>query len=708
MDHVHSLRRSAWSAALFVLLCHAYPAQGRQPAAELVAATRRLSNIAAGRPHVLLSAMECGRLEHLRDSRGRPLNVQAGGQALVVNDFLTELPSFVAPAVATQVARGEQAAHEGPRVSAAFLRYEGMETRGLKRLAPLEATLAGQRETVGVWHSRHPRGAALYFFEHPLFARRTLLENTPEASLYASRGGDRQPLGQPGVPPYALPWEDAAVYSLFNQAIAALARRIEPDVYHAHDYHAALAPLYMERPPASVLTLHNGGYQGLFKTPGFGDRRSAPTAKHPRGLPLGDHERNQRLLDLLRLPEATYLRYFEQDGLLNLLKGSLGWLQEHFGLAGIAVSPGYAAELRQSREEVLEQLFREQPGAAVDPERVFVPSHGLEFGNVIGITNGLARTAHASTHRELERAADPSTLGDLQHPEVRRAFLERDLRFGSELEHAAGRERTLASLRELKRLLQLEVFGAASPERPVLVVVGRLVEQKGLGVLLDNVPYLVEHHGAQLLVLGSAGDAAGAADLQQLEALAARYPDAVKVYPRFVTGPLNVLSRAGADFTVLPSRFEPCGMTDIEAAWLGAVPIARRTGGLGKVASGIYYRYTNVADRAGHGRALRAALDDALGEFRERPQAFHERQLEGLAQGFSWQEAFGAYFTAYRAAAQHQLNALIGSELAQQRLSIGDAEQLAGPDLAALLLASQRAAPGAAPRARRPSHPRSR
>ncbi|MBK8479620.1 MAG: glycogen/starch synthase [Proteobacteria bacterium] len=701
MNHGRALRRSAWAAALYFLLGYATPAQGRRPEAELAAATRRLNNIAAGRPHVLLSAMECGRLEHLRDTRGRPLNVQAGGQALVVNDFLTELPAFVAPAVATQVARGEEAAHEGPRVSAAFLRYEGLATRGLKRLAPLQTILAGQREMVGVWHSRHPRGAALYFFEHPLFARRTLLENTPEASIYASRGGDRQPLGQPGVPPYALPWEDAAVYSLYNQAIAALARRIEPDVYHAHDYHAALAPIYMERPPASVLTLHNGGYQGLFKTPGFGDRRSASTAEHPRGLPLGDRQRNQRLLELLRLPEATYLRYFEQDGLLNLLKGSLGWLQEHFGLAGIAVSPGYAAELRQSRDEILEQLFREQPGAAVDPERVFVPSHGLEFGNVIGITNGLARTAHASTHRELERAGGSDRLGDLQHPEVRRAFLERDLRFGSDLKSAAGRERTLASLGELKRLLQLEVFGVAAPERPVLVVVGRLVEQKGLGVLLDNVPYLVEQHGAQLLVLGSAGDAAGAADLQQLEALAARYPDAVRVYPRFVTGPLNVLSRAGADFTVLPSRFEPCGMTDIEAAWLGAVPVARRTGGLGKVQSGIYYSYTNVAERAGHVRALRAALDDALGEYRQRPQAFHERQLEGLAQSFSWQDAFGAYFTAYRAAAQHQLNALIGGALGQQRLNIAEAERLALPDLASLLVAAQGGGRAEAPRTRR-------
>lgn len=694
MQHRHLRGRLAWFIVLLVSLAGGSPAVARTPRGGVVAAAaRRLANIAGGRPHVLLSAMEFGRLEHLRDTLGRPLNVQAGGQALVVNDFLTELPSYVATSSAPSALRAAAPTVGGPRVSGAFMLYEGMATRGLQRRAPLRVQLGARSESVGLWHGRHPRGAELYFFEHPLLARRTLLENTPEASLYVSRGGERYPLGQPGVPPYALPWEDAAVYSVFNQAIAALARRLEPDVYHAHDYHAALAPLYLERPPASVLTIHNGGYQGLFKTPGFGDHRSAPTAEHPRGLPLGDRALNERLLGTLGLPEATYLRYFEQDGLLNLLKGSLGWLQERFGLAGVAVSPGYAAELRQSREEILAQLAREQPDAVVDPQGLFVPSHGIAFGNVIGITNGLGGGAHASVHRDLQRATDAGKLADLQHPEVRQAFLERDLRFGAELKSPAGRQQTLAARRELKRLLQLEAFGVAAPERPVLVVVGRLVEQKNLGVLLDNLPYLVEHHRAQLVVLGTAGDAAGQADLRQLEALAARYPDSVKVYPRFITGALNVLSRAGADFTVMPSRFEPCGLTDIEAAWLGAVPIARRTGGLGKVQSGVYYPFTNVADHAGHVRALRAALDEALGEYRDRPQAFQQRQLQGLGERFSWPDAFSAYFNAYRAAAQHQLNAALVEEVQGKRLTLAEAERLAVPELAPLLVAAQRSTP---------------
>ena len=94
--------RQSWIIVLLVCLAGGRPTVARtQRGRAVAAAAQRLANIAAGRPHILLSAMEFGRLEHLRDTRGRPLNVQAGGQAIVVNDFLTELPSFVAPLVVT-------------------------------------------------------------------------------------------------------------------------------------------------------------------------------------------------------------------------------------------------------------------------------------------------------------------------------------------------------------------------------------------------------------------------------------------------------------------------------------------------------------------------------------------------------------------------------------------------------------------------------
>ena len=123
------------------------------------------------------------------------------------------------------------------------------------------------------------------------------------------------------------------------------------------------------------------------------------------------------------------------------------------------------------------------------------------------------------------------------------------------------------------RALRAE-FGLAPAEGPLAVVVSRLSDQKGLDLLLTALPALVEN-GGQLAMLGS-GD-------RRLEnawlAAAAAHPGKVAVRVGYDEA-LSHRIYAGADAVLVPSRFEPCGLTQMYGLRYGAVPVVARTGGL--------------------------------------------------------------------------------------------------------------------------------
>ena len=135
---------------------------------------------------------------------------------------------------------------------------------------------------------------------------------------------------------------------------------------------------------------------------------------------------------------------------------------------------------------------------------------------------------------------------------------------------AARRRRAEAALPRLSS-------GLAPTERPLLVCVGRVVRQKGSDLLAAALPAIVDA-GVTVVVAGAAGpgDETLAADL---ESAAASRPDHARALG-FV--PDDVVHRliAAADLVAMPSRFEPCGIVQMYAHRYGAVPCARRTGGL--------------------------------------------------------------------------------------------------------------------------------
>jgi starch synthase len=126
-----------------------------------------------------------------------------------------------------------------------------------------------------------------------------------------------------------------------------------------------------------------------------------------------------------------------------------------------------------------------------------------------------------------------------------------------------------------KAALQRRLGLQFAPDVLMLGVIGRLSSKKGLDLLLENLPTIVRE-GMQLVVLGSGGDRS----LQyRYRAAAQANPGRVSVTIGHDEG-LAHLIQAGADALVVPSRFEPCGLTQLCALRYGTVPIVSRIGGL--------------------------------------------------------------------------------------------------------------------------------
>jgi starch synthase len=126
-----------------------------------------------------------------------------------------------------------------------------------------------------------------------------------------------------------------------------------------------------------------------------------------------------------------------------------------------------------------------------------------------------------------------------------------------------------------KAALQRRLGLRLAPDAFLLGVIGRLSGQKGLDLLLENLPTIVSE-GMQLAVLASGGD----------RSLQHRYRAAAQANPGRVSVTIGLdeglahLIQAGADALVVPSRFEPCGLTQLCALRYGTVPIVSRIGGL--------------------------------------------------------------------------------------------------------------------------------
>jgi len=278
-------------------------------------------------------------------------------------------------------------------------------------------------------------------------------------------------------------------------------------------------------------------------------------------------------LDVLALPRAAFADgTLRHDGQVSLLAGAIALADQV-----TTVSPTYAREIQTSTGGFgLDGLLR------------------ARAGRLVGILNGIDTALF-----------DPAHDGAIQATYSAASFAR---------EKRANRG---ALAREM---------GLADDDSPMFCSVSRLTSQKGIDLLLDIVPALV-HRGARVVLVG-AGD--GHLELA-LRTIAERHPGRVASRIAF-DGALARRIYAGADFFVIPSRFEPCGLTQLYAMRYGALPIVSPVGGLldtvtridavrdlgtGFVASAVdpyallvscEDAFTLFADRVGHAAAVHRAM----------------------------------------------------------------------------------------------------
>lgn len=198
-----------------------------------------------------------------------------------------------------------------------------------------------------------------------------------------------------------------------------------------------------------------------------------------------------------------------------------------------------------------------------------------------------------------------------------------------------------------KAAVQRQLGMRLAPDSLLLGVISRMSWQKGLDLILENLP-LILSEGMQIALLGT-----GDADIQASYMAAAKsYPDQVGVFVGYDED-LAHLIQAGADAILVPSRFEPCGLTQLYALRYGAIPIVSRVGGLadtvidasegaiaGGAATGIQFEPVTSANLAG-------ALQRANHLFHNK-SVWQGMQNNGMAVDVSWRSPAAKYADLYR------------------------------------------------------------
>ena len=388
----------------------------------------------------------------------------------------------------------------------AALRGCGAEPRVL--LPGFEPILAGLRNAIEIARLAPPAGleatdARLLRGTLPACGVDAYVIDAP--ALYLRGGG---PYADAEQRPYA---DNHLRFGVLGWTAAQLAQGLDerwrPQVVHAHDWHAALAPAYLRAArdagvrglPASVFTVHNLAYQGLFDSRHYAE---------------------------LGLPAPFFSMHgLEFHGRINFMKAGLCFADRI-----TTVSPSYAREIQTPEQGCgLDGVLRER-------------AHELS-----GILNGV----------------DESVWNPAQDPLLPAHY---------SAERLKGKARC-------KSALQQELGLSEAPASPLFCVVSRLTEQKGLHLVLQALPALIAR-GAQFVLLGSGDDALEAAFRAATEADPANVAVRIGYDEAFAHRLI-----AGSDVILVPSRFEPCGLTQLYGLKYGTLPLVRRVGGLGDTVS---------------------------------------------------------------------------------------------------------------------------
>ncbi|PRY26061.1 starch synthase [Aliiruegeria haliotis] len=201
------------------------------------------------------------------------------------------------------------------------------------------------------------------------------------------------------------------------------------------------------------------------------------------------------------------------------------------------------------------------------------------------------------------------------------------------------------------RTALIEEFGLPYDNGPLCVVVSRLTEQKGFDLLLHAVPTLLER-GGQLVVLGS-----GDPGLEHAFSELASRNSQVAVHIGY-NEPMSHRLIAGGDAILVPSRFEPCGLTQLYGLRYGTLPVVASTGGLADtvIPDGVATRMAGVATgiqfAPGNAEALKDAFNH-LCDLYANPDLWAQMQRNAMKHPVGWDVSAAAYAELYAQVARN-------------------------------------------------------
>jgi starch synthase len=442
-----------------------------------------------------------------------------------------------------------------------------------------------RRERVSIRH-REKEGVRIFLVEAERFAEKSGVY-TYTAEEESRRSWQRQGSGH---------FDYFAMNILLQKAALALMMVLgeKPDVIHCQDGHAAVIPAMIReiegyrhffRYTGTVVTIHNAGV-GYHQ-----EVEDLHFARAVTGLP--DRVIQSSLLDRAFDPFIAASRY----ALLN------------------TVSEEYARELQETPED----------------SRTGWLGHALvrRGVNLAGITNGINPDDFDSTRPK--KVALPAAF---------------DVTKGRLKGKRTCKEKLLRSLNSRRKRARVSQVGrlALKPEQPLVTFIGRLTYQKGVDLMIESFEGLLrEDREFQLLVLGS-----GEPELEtRLTEMAedTEYNGQI-CFLRGYDQELALKVYAAGDFFLIPSLFEPCGLTDYIAQLFGNVPVVHRVGGLVKVVDG----QTGFSYSRHDADALAATVQKALDIFRTDPEKIKRIQkqaVQRIRQQYTWKKVMLQYLDLY-------------------------------------------------------------
>lgn len=385
-----------------------------------------------------------------------------------------------------------------------------------------------------------------------------------------------------------------------------LALQEKPDQIHCHDGHTALTPALIREIPGyrsyfrgtgCLTTIHNAGY-GYHQ-----EVADIPYAHSITGLSEETLEKNQ----------------LEDKFDPLLVAGAFGLIN--------TVSENYADELQTTQYDKMTGWLGHELG-----------SRGILLE---GITNGIDPDEFSPLGEKWpeEYRFNPGAIED---------NLEGKARFKQNFTQDLARNSEYSGI---------EQFGHidSTHNSPLFSFIGRLSGQKGVDLLLEVLPvFLAQNSTVNLVILGS-----GQAELEtrlQHFAREERFTGRICYLKGFNSELADKVYCAG-DYFVIPSRFEPCGLTDFIAQLYGNIPIAHHVGGLVKVVDGV----TGLAYGGSGSSDLLDALNRAL-VLESQPARKRQIQLQAvdtIENKFTWSKVMQSYMELYRRSWQRQIESLV-------------------------------------------------